>query len=78
MAEQRNLTQENVKELKTIFKRMQEENPDVEYWFFPITQLRQQTVELPYYSQHRKLLESLFANLERAQKKYLRRLQRAC
>jgi len=34
MAEQR-LTEENVKELKTIFKQMQEENPDLEYWFFP-------------------------------------------
>jgi len=35
MAEQRNLTQENVKEVKRIFKQMQEENPDLEYWFFP-------------------------------------------
>jgi len=35
MAEQRNLTQENVKELKTIFKGMQKENPDLEYWFCP-------------------------------------------
>jgi len=35
MADQRNLTQENVKEVKRIFKQMQEENPDLEYWFFP-------------------------------------------
>jgi len=35
MAEQRNLTQENLKELKTIFRGMQKENPDLEYWFFP-------------------------------------------
>ena len=35
MAEQRNLTQENVKEVKRIFKQMQEEVPDLEYWFCP-------------------------------------------
>jgi len=35
MGEQRNLTQENVKEVKRIFKQMQEEVPDLEYWFCP-------------------------------------------
>jgi len=34
MAEQR-LTRENIKEMKTTLKRMQKENPDLEYWFFP-------------------------------------------
>jgi len=41
-----------------------------------ITQLRQQAMELPYYSQHRKILEGLLTKLEKAQGEYLRRLQR--
>jgi len=35
MGELRNLTEENVDELKATLKRMQKENPDLEYWFFP-------------------------------------------
>jgi len=35
-----------------------------------ITQLRQQAVELPYYSQHRKILEGLLIKLERAQEEF--------
>ena len=35
MGELRNLTKENIDELKTIFKGMQKENPALEYWFFP-------------------------------------------
>jgi len=34
MAKQK-LTRENIKEVKTILNRMQKENPDLEYWFFP-------------------------------------------
>ena len=37
-----------------------------------ITQLRQQAMELPYYSQHRKILEGLLIKLERAQEECLR------
>ncbi len=35
MGELRNLTEENVEELKVTLNRMQKENPDLEYWFFP-------------------------------------------
>ena len=35
MGEQRNLTEENVEELKTQLEKMQESNPDLEYRFFP-------------------------------------------
>lgn len=34
MGEQRNLTENNVDELKKILERMQETNPDLEYRFF--------------------------------------------
>jgi len=34
MGEQRNLTEENVEELKAHLKRMQQDNPDLEYRFF--------------------------------------------
>ena len=34
MGEQRNLTEENVEELKKHLKLMQETNPDLEYRFF--------------------------------------------
>jgi len=46
-----------------------------------ITRLRQQAMELPYYSQAHvdtKILEGLLTKLERAQEECLRRLQRAC
>ena len=33
MGEQRNLTEENVMELETVLKKMQNENPDLEYQF---------------------------------------------
>ena len=35
MGEQRNLTEENVDELKRKLGRMKEDNPDLEYRFFP-------------------------------------------
>ena len=35
MGELRNLTEENVEELKVTLKQMQKENPDLEYRFFP-------------------------------------------
>lgn len=34
MGEQRNLTEENVEELKAKLEKMQEANPDLEYRFF--------------------------------------------
>jgi len=34
MGELRNLTEENVEELKVNLKRMQQDNPDLEYRFF--------------------------------------------
>ena len=34
MGEQRNLTEENVEELRARLKRMQQDNPDLEYRFF--------------------------------------------
>ena len=33
MGEQRNLTEENAMELETVLKKMQNENPDLEYQF---------------------------------------------
>jgi len=46
MAKQR-LTRENIKEMKTILKRMQEENPDLEYWFLlPRGETKSNTVKI--------------------------------
>jgi len=44
MGEQRNLTEENVEELKKHLERMKETNPDLEYRFFE--QIEQKEKEL--------------------------------
>ena len=63
MAEQRNLTQENVEEVKRIFKQMQEEVPDLEYWFFPPKQeTKSDTLEMITIT--KEIIEKLVDSLE--------------
>ena len=64
MGEQRNLTKENVDELKGRLDRMKVDNPDLEYKFFPQEGTQEDTGEDRSFTEH-ELLQELIEKVDK-------------